>query len=403
MHVLIAGNGIAGPALGAALSRAGATVDVFESRAHEESDAGAFLVLAPNGIKALAAMGLDGVADDAAGVPLNGVEFLNAGGRRVGRLDGSGEDARFGARNHLVLRAGLHRALRSRADEAGARTTYSSRIVGVKESRDGVTVDFSDGRTASGDVLVGADGVRSTVRRHVWPEVPDPQWTGIVDCGGLASVDVPDTGVQRMVFGHRAFFGYVVAEGTAYWFSNVAPKTEPSKSHLAEVDRQAWLQEVRALHCDDPDPVGQILAAATTTLGVRPVHDLPDLRTWHTDRVCLIGDSAHATSPNAGQGASLAFEDAAVLTLCLQASPDPRTAFAVFESLRKERAERIVKLGRRLGSSKIPSPAGAWFRDRLLPVFLKAGVRDTVEQYDYRVADVDVEAAVAALSGSWTA
>ena len=392
VHVVIVGGGVAGPAAAIALATAGVSVEILEARAVDDADTGAFLVLAPNGIRSLEAMGLGRVVPDSAGVPLDGVQFFNAEGGRVGRLDGTQDSALFGARNHLVMRAALHRRLRAAADAAGVRTTYGARVALVSESPRGVEIHLSDGRTVRGDAVIGADGVHSAVRTLTFLGAPSPRYTGIVDCGGVAQVTLPDTGGQRMVFGDRGFFGFVVHQRTAYWFSNVARPQEPAPGELRGVDTRAWLKQVRGLHCDDPDPVPSILAAATCALGVWPVYDVPRLRTWHTGRVCLIGDAAHATSPNAGQGASLALEDAAVLARCLELTGDIGLAFATFERLRKTRAERIVRLGRRLGARKVPSPTGAWLRDRMLPLFLKMGMKQTVDQYSYDVARVPVEA-----------
>ncbi|HEX2072770.1 MAG TPA: FAD-dependent monooxygenase [Geodermatophilus sp.] len=327
----------------------------------------------------------------AGGVPLSGIRFTDAAGRQIGHLDGSDELARYGARNHLVRRDRLQEQLRRAAEEAGVRITADARVVAVEQDGGRVVAPLADGTTVGGDVLLGADGVHSTVRRLAFPEAPQPACTGILNCGGWAPVDLPDTPEQHMVFGRRGFFGYVVHDGLAYWFSNVAHPEDPSRASRREISGGQELAAVRAVHAEDPDPVPAILAAATSVAGVWPVYDVRELPTWHTGRICLLGDAAHATSPNAGQGASLALEDAVVLAACLRDLPDPAGAFATFEGLRKERAERIVRLSRRLGRQKVPSRAGAWFRDRMLPLFLKAGAAQTREQYGYRF---DFDAAV---------
>jgi len=384
MDVVIVGGGIAGPALGVALSKAGLDATILEGRP-EGAAGGAFLNLAPNGINALATVGLADVVRQAGGVPLAGIRFHNAAGREVAHLDGRDEPQRYGAQNHLVRRDRLHRALEDAARAAGVEVRRDARVVAVEDHGDGVRAVLADGSAVEGDVLVGADGIHSVVRRLVLPGAPQPSYTGVLNTGGWAAVDLPDTDEQHLVFGRRAFFGYVVHDGVASWFSNVARRDDPTRRGATAVDEVAWLDRLRELHADDPHPVPAILAAATGVAGVWPVYDLGELATWHRGRIVLVGDAAHATSPNAGQGASLALEDAAVLARSLRDLPDPEAAFAAFEARRKERAERIVALSRRLGRAKVPSRLGAWFRDRTLPFLLERGAAATADTYRYRV------------------
>src|SRR5690606_7367091 len=133
---------------------------------------------------------------------------------------------------------------------------------------------------------------------------------------------------QQLVFGRRAFFGYVVHRGAAYWFSNVARRDDPTAGDRSAVDPSTWLPHIRELHAEDPEPVPAILTAATDVAGVWPVYDVAGLPTWRRGRIGLLGDAAHATSPNAGQGASLALEDAVVLAACLRDVPVPAAARA---------------------------------------------------------------------------
>jgi 2-polyprenyl-6-methoxyphenol hydroxylase-like FAD-dependent oxidoreductase len=399
MNVIIVGGGIAGPALGVALAKADLAATILEAR-HDGAAGGAFLNLAPNGINALAAVGLGEVVERANGVPLTGIRFHNATGREIAFLDGRDELQRYGAQNHLVRRDLLHFQLEECARAAGVDIRRDAKVVSLEDRGDRVRVTLADGSTIDADVVVGADGIHSVVRRIAFPDAPLPSYTGVLNCGGWTDVDLPDTDDQHLVFGRRAFFGYVVRDGVAYWFSNVARRDDPTERGASAVDPSTYLQHIRALHADDPYPVPEILAAASDVAGVWPVYDIAELATWHRGRICLVGDAAHATSPNAGQGASLALEDAVVLAQCLRDLREPEAAFGTFEALRKARAERIVKLSRRLGKTKVPSRFGAWFRDRTLPFFLKVGAAETVDKYRYRVDfDRPVEPAASSTRG----
>jgi FAD-dependent urate hydroxylase len=102
------------------------------------------------------------------------------------------------------------------------------------------------------------------------------------------------------------------------------------------------------------------------------VHDLATIPTWHRGPAVLVGDAAHATSPNAGQGASLAMEDALVLAKCLRDLPDTEQALAAYERLRRQRAEQVVAYSHRIGRSKtISNPVGVWVRDLVMPFALR--------------------------------
>lgn len=388
MKVLIVGGGIGGSTLAYALTEIGMQPVVAEARSALEDTGGAFLTLAPNGVNALRSLGLGDVPAAAAGFPLSGLDFHNPKGRRIAALPGEHDEQTYGARGTVLRRARLHETLAERAQKAGVEYVHDARLVELRPLKSGWQAVFADGRTMQTDIVIGADGIWSTVRRLTWPDAPSPQYTGIIDCGGWAKVDLPDSARQQMYFGHRAFFGYAVKDSTAYWFTNVGQSDEPERGELDNLDQRAWMAQIRALHVDDPAPVQAILGAADASLGAWAVYDMPALASWHTDNVCLIGDAAHAVSPSSGQGASLAIEDAVVLAAHLRDSADPATAFRAYSADRKDRAERIVQFGRRIGARKASSSVGGVFRDATLGLFLRMGARATKAQYAYRASEL---------------
>jgi 2-polyprenyl-6-methoxyphenol hydroxylase-like FAD-dependent oxidoreductase len=136
------------------------------------------------------------------------------------------------------------------------------------------------------------------------------------------------------------------------------------------MDQSTLRQHLRDFHAGWHDPIPRIIDAAEE-IGVTDTLDVARLPTWSRGRTVLIGDAAHATSPHAGQGASVALEDALRLTRLLQADADLRTIFQAFEAERRPRAERIVALARRNGNSKREfSATGAWIRDRMIKLLL---------------------------------
>ncbi|MQA16609.1 MAG: FAD-binding monooxygenase [Pseudonocardiaceae bacterium] len=369
-RALIIGCGIAGPVLAVALQQAGIIPVIHEARPRPDDEAGAFLNLAPNGIEALRLLGLDGTVVDA-GTRTTRIEFYNHRGRRL---------ATDPTTTLLLKRGALTRALREAAAERGVAVESGKRLAEVTTTAQGtVAARFADGTRTEGDLLVGCDGIRSAVRGGVLPGAPAPRSTGLVDSGGFSECPglAPSGGVFRMTFGRRAFFGYQVLEsGEVYWFHNSEPPAGAAAGELTSWDDNRWKDRLLELHQGDHEPIEEIIRSTRGPIGRWPVLDMPDLATWHDGPVGLIGDAAHAMSPSAGQGASMAMEDAVVLARLLRDHADADTAFAELERGRKPRVDATVRRARRNGDQKAPSSAaGRALRDLALPVFLRAGIR----------------------------
>ena len=387
---LVIGCGIAGPAVALFLKRAGIDAEIYEARGETAQDAGFFLNLAPNGMNVLKTLG---VAQrlERDGFAATGITFFNHRDKQIGALDSRLDRERYGVRGLIVKRAELHNALREGVQQQGIPIMFDKKLGGVECSgKRGVEVSFEDGTGAQGDLLICCDGIYSRTRQLVFPESPKPSYLGMVDCGGFAYL--PElrglSGPQIMTFGKEAFFGYVVKpSGEVYWFSNVPSPDEPSRAELSALSNDAWKARLLELHADDSDIILRIIhATSPSELGKWPLRDLPSLPLWHKGPICVVGDAAHATSPAAGQGASMALEDAVVLGKCLRDIPDVEIAFATFQKLRQARVEAVIQQARRNGSRKIPHPVMGWVRDLMLPFFLRLGTRAATQTYAYKVA-----------------
>jgi 2-polyprenyl-6-methoxyphenol hydroxylase-like FAD-dependent oxidoreductase len=279
--------------------------------------------------------------------------------------------------------------LREEAVRRGVAVEFGKRLTDVEITpRRPVVARFEDGTEAEGDILIGCDGIHSRTRRSIMPDAPGPDYGGIIDSGGFvrAAGVPPSGGVMRMTFGKQGFFGYqVVASGEVYWFENLQEPDEPDREKLENIPDHEWRRRLLETHRDDHEPIAEIIRS-TEVIGRWPSYDMPSLPAWHVGPVCLIGDAAHATLPSAGQGASMAMEDAVVLAKCLRDVPDTEEAFAAFESLRKERVEWLVEGARRTGNRKAPTNAlTRGIRDLVLPFFLKMGVKNAEKAYSYKV------------------
>ncbi|WNV73578.1 FAD-dependent monooxygenase [Geodermatophilus sp. DSM 44513] len=372
-RALVVGGGVAGPVAAMALQRAGIEATVHEMRPAAVDDVGAWLGVQVNGLDALRAIGAEQAVRDV-GFPTPVIEFRSGTGRVLGELSATGPPPARTVGLSL-RRADLYRALHEEALRRGLDLRYGARLVDVHDTGDGVTAVFADGSTDTADVLVGADGVRSAVRGLVDPAAPPPRFVPVLNTAGVSEHVPPGAEVGRltMVFGRRAFFGYLRApSGGTWWFANPPVSREPAPAEVAGISDAEWRRRLHELHRDDRSPAVALVEATPGPLRGWATHDVPRVARWHRGRTVLIGDAVHATSPASGQGSSLAIEDAVVLARCLRDLPVPE-AFTAFERLRRARVERVVAQGFGVSSAKSPPPVGRVVRDLVMPVLLRRG------------------------------
>ena len=381
---IIIGCGIAGPAVAIFLKRAGYEPNIYEAQPDHDDYTGLFLNVARNGMRVLKELGVDGRIREE-GIELRAMSFHSGNGKWLGKIeDPSGEPQGF-----TIKRGFLHKVLREAAQSEGIPIAFGKRLANLHLSGSRVTALFDDGTSAEGDLLVGCDGIHSRTRRLILPDAPEPDYTGLISFGGFArgAAVKREPGVQHMIFGKKAFFGYLVKEdGEIFWFGNLSWPGTPTRKSLQVISETEWRRRFHELYRFDPDPVPDIIQKTEGGIGVYPIYDMLTQPAWHRGRAVLIGDAIHATSPNAGQGASLALEDALVLAKCVRDNRSTGQAFRQFERLRRERVEKIVRYSRSIGRRKhATNPVQVFFRDLMLPFFLKQASRQSnAWLYDYR-------------------
>ncbi|SHN29825.1 FAD-dependent oxidoreductase [Actinacidiphila paucisporea] len=382
---LVVGGGIAGPVAAMALRQAGIEAAVYEAYDSTADGVGGGMTIAPNGQNALDAIGAGDLVR-AIGTPVTAMGLRSWTGKHL---------AQFAPPSRLpslqfVWRADLYRAIYDEAERRSVPVHHGKRLTDVTDSDSGVTAHFADGTRAGADILIGADGIRSTVRPLIDPAAPQPKYAGLVCFGAqMHQSGLPSTGgVMYMCFGKRAFFGYqVFDDSSAVWFVNL-PRTVPMTVAEAQaIGAQEWMRTLLAAVADDRTPASEMISRTDVgqLLITGPMENMPRVPTWTRGRMTLIGDAAHAASSSSGQGASIATESAVELARCLRDLPYDQ-AFSTYEQLRRPRVERIIKLGARTNGNKSAGPVGRVLRDLAMPVAMRLiNPEKTAWQFDHHI------------------
>jgi 2-polyprenyl-6-methoxyphenol hydroxylase-like FAD-dependent oxidoreductase len=190
---------------------------------------------------------------------------------------------------------------------------------------------------------------------------------GFARPGALPDRFAAEPGTLCFRFGRRCFLGHVTApDGSTWWFANPPSKRELSRDELAQISETEWRSRLLELFRGDQTPAADLIAGTERVFAGWNTYDFPSVPIWHRDHMVIIGDAAHATSPAAGQGASMAVEDAVTVARALRDAPDVPAALRRYEAERRERVERVVAIGKRNGSGKAAGPVARLLRDWLI-------------------------------------
>ncbi len=334
-RILIVGGGIGGLSLAAALHRQGFAPELVE-RSPQWRATGTGLGVLANGMRALRALDLDG-AVAGAGTVLRRWRFCNARGEVLCDTD---LEALWGDVGPCV---GIERGTLLEALLAGAAVParLGTAVRGLVQEPARVGVAFSDGSCADYDLVIGADGIYSTVRALAMGG-PSPRYAGQVVWRSV--IPTPVSGVEEMtvVLGDGQFFGLVpMGGGRTYGFAGL-DATDPF-----EDPPEGRLERVRQRFARLGGPVPEYLATIECDEQLRyDVIEWADPDRWHFGRVLLIGDAAHAGPPHLGQGGCMAMEDAVVLAECLHAADTVENALDAYVRRRKPRTDWVQEQSR---------------------------------------------------------
>ncbi|GGK97176.1 monooxygenase [Sphaerisporangium melleum] len=365
MRIAVIGAGLGGVTAAVGLHRRGHAVTLFE-RGAELREAGTAVVVMPNGLRALDELGLgDSLPDDQATPTVSG-GLRDWRGRPL-LVTNAAQAQRTVGRTVTVRRAELHRALRAPLPAELVRT--ATPVERLEPGDDEVTV-ISDGRAVTtADAVIVADGIGSAIRGRLYPHHPGPRRVGRLDLRGMlprpASLDVSELLTSIMVDRRTgSMFGlFPVGEHDLYWFTDSALHGAPPGADEAR-------RQVLALMADWHPAVPALIGATPPAdIYVDAIACLAEpLSSFAIGRVALLGDAAHAMTPDLGQGASQAFEDAAAVTRHLaDAGPaDVAERLRRYDAERRPRTTRLMLASSRQSWLMTRTGAVAWVRDALL-------------------------------------
>ena len=343
--ILIAGAGLGGLAAASCLMKAGHKVEVYE-QAPELSEVGAGIQISANAMHVLRDLGLEDAITRVGVRPGAYVFRLYDTGEVIQRFSLSDEHLKRHSAPYTQLhRADLHDILAARARKFDAGVIrLNRRVTGFTESADGVELHFADGSSARGDLLIGADGLKSAVRRQFLGDAPatytgDVAWRVVVPTERL-----PPNLLEKVMSVFMGPGGHVVC----YYLRNGALLNWVGIVETDDVSEESWTvklpwEQLKAHFVGWHPAIQAIIDAADRDQCYRwSLFNRPPIRNWSTDRVTLLGDAAHPTLPYLAQGAVMAIEDGAVLTRALGRTDSIPATLQTYQRNRVDRTARIV-------------------------------------------------------------
>ena len=360
--IAIVGAGLGGAAAATLLQQAGFDVSIYE-QAPEFSRLGAGIHMGPNIMKIFRRMDIEQQLDQMGSHPDHWFSRDGMSGDYLSRIP-LGEFARkeYGASYVTVHRGDLH-ALQMSTIKPGT-LHFNKRLEKIEDTGDQVRLSFTDGTTASADIVIGADGINSKIREELLGHEA-PLYSGwvahraLITRDKLARYDLNfEDCIKWWSEDRHMMVYYTTGKRDEYYYVTGVPHPELDfEGPFVDSSREEMFEAFQGYH-----PTVQALIESTDSVTKWPLRNRNPLPLWSRGRLVLLGDACHPMKPHMAQGAGMAIEDAAMLTRCLQETglSDHRTAFELYEANRKERASRVQAV----------SNANTWLRTQEDPAWV---------------------------------
>ncbi len=376
MKIVIVGGGIGSLTTALALKQNGQEVTVYES-ATAIKPVGAGIVMANNAMQVFDKLGVRKKIESA-GHKISKVKITDAQLNTISASDLTKFENKYGVYNVAIHRAELQNIL---AEETGFQNIQlSKRLLKIEQDKS-FKLTFDDNTSINADIVIGADGIKSTARNQLFGTgtIRDSKqrcWRGVTESDWISK------------YNHEAFeawgkgkrFGFVkISAKKVYWFAVINESLRKDNASITELFKD--------FH---PDIVKIISETPSDKIVYNDIIDLQPIHQWQKGKVCLTGDAAHATTPNMGQGACQAVEDAYVLGKLFGQGKSAEEVFAQYEKLRMEKAHFIVNTSWTIGKvAHFQNSLAIWLRNSLVKAMPKSANEkqmDKVFNIDYEIA-----------------
>ncbi len=363
MTIDIIGAGIGGLTTAIALEQKGFRVRIFEQAATIQA-VGAGIILANNAMQVYEKLGLKAIIEQN-GNAISSLNITTSSLKVLSRADLSYFEQKFNVKNNAIHRGILQQILIDKLDNSSIYLNYKLR--NITKNGSGYSLEFQNGEKIQSAILIGADGLNSVVRNKLFIN-SRIRYAKQICWRGVTTYHLPTKYQNELneAWGKNERFGFVqIAKNKVYWYALKSFKKNEDELRLANIDH----------YFSKYNPVVKDIISSTKRekIHTAEISDLEPLHQWYKESVCLIGDAAHAMTPNMGQGACQAIEDAYSIAQCLN-TYDCNKAFREFQKMRLPKAHRVVKASWLVGKmAHISNPVLIEIRNqmmRLTPAFI---------------------------------
>ncbi|NRD19468.1 FAD-dependent monooxygenase [Winogradskyella eckloniae] len=358
MHIDIIGAGIGGLTTAIALEQKGIKTRIFEQSA-ELKHVGAGIILANNAMQVYEKLGLKAIIE-ANGNPISSMHITRSNLNPLSKIDLTYFEKKYHTKNIAIHRGTLQQILIDTLKSTEINLNH--KLTSINAQKNKCQLTFENGQHIQSSIVLGADGLNSIVRQHI---LPDHQIrnTNQICWRGITTYKLSKAFKNEIneAWGKSSRFGFVqISENTVYWYA-----VKSFKSHKNELSVHAledYFSHYNILIKD------LIKSTHKEHIHTAAISDLKPTHTWFKHNVCLVGDAAHATTPNIGQGACQAIEDAFILSECLSKHQFNK-AFEIYQTLRLPKVHHVVKTSWRIGKlAHLSNPMLIALRNQLLQI-----------------------------------